>query len=190
MKTAAKGDQSLLQDPSALSLGASALYVLVAIASALAFREARTRGDREWQARAFAGLCVLFLLLAASRITGAEEWLRDSLRTWLRSQDRYRERREVQSLAGAAVIVAGAAISSAWFYRTVRNRRSRRGIAAMIALGSGGGMILLIILRMISFHPIDRLLYGFKFNWVIDIGTSLAVLGAALYCIRRPDPRR
>lgn len=164
--------------------------MFVAIASALAFLESGRRGPSNWHAKAWAGLAVLFLLLAASRIAGAEEWLRDSVRAWLRAQDQYRGRREVQSLAGAAIVAVGAAIFAVWFYRTVRNRRSRRGIAAMIALGSGGGMIFLIVLRMISFHPIDRLLYGFKLNWVIDIGTSLAVLGAALYCLRVSGPDR
>jgi len=87
-------------------------------------------------------------------------------------------------------MAVGAAIFAAWFYRTVRKRRSRPGIAVMVALGSAGGMIFLLMLRMVSFHPIDRLLYGLKLNWVVDIGTSLAVLGAALYYVTRRGVHR
>ncbi len=45
-------------------------------------------------------------------------------------------------------------------------------------------MIGLMMLRIISLHMIDRLLFGpLKLNWVFDIGSTLAVLAAALYYI-------
>jgi hypothetical protein len=46
-------------------------------------------------------------------------------------------------------------------------------------------MLFLVILRVISLHMIDRLLFGpLKLNWIGDIGASLVVLGAAIYYMK------
>jgi hypothetical protein len=43
-------------------------------------------------------------------------------------------------------------------------------------------MVLVMGLRVISYSPLDRLLYGpLKLNWVGDIGAAAVVLGAAGY---------
>jgi hypothetical protein len=45
-------------------------------------------------------------------------------------------------------------------------------------------MIGLIILRLISLHALDQLLFGsLKLNWVGDLGAAAAVFGSALYYI-------
>ena len=45
---------------------------------------------------------------------------------------------------------------------------------------AGALMLGLLILRFVSLHAIDRLLYGsLKLNWVGDIGASCAILLAA-----------
>lgn len=54
-------------------------------------------------------------------------------------------------------------------------------MAVIIAVGCAAGMVFLLLLRILSLHSVDDVLYGpLKLNWVGDVGMSLAVLGCAI----------
>jgi hypothetical protein len=127
-------------------------------------------------------LAVLFAVLIASRTFGIEEALRDASREALQSSGSYSDRRSVQSMIAAFVLVIAGSLAIWLLVRASRVLRRRRDIAVIVALASGGGMLFLITLRMISLHAIDRALYGaLKLNWFGDLGATALVLAAAIY---------
>lgn len=66
-----------------------------------------------------------------------------------------------------------------------RNLWGRRNMAVLVSVLAAFAMLLLMALRLASLHAPDALLYGtFNLNWLIDIGSSLAVLGGAVTYIR------
>lgn len=167
---------------SVLSLVASLYYLLVVIACAMAASTAVTRGQPTWHKSGWLGLAVLFALLMAMRGLGLEEWLRDTVRGTMRSDGSYEGRREFQSILVAIVLVVTSVVGFWWLYRVTRGIRGRRNVALVVALASGGAMAFLVLLRLVSLHAIDRVLYGpFKLNWFGDLGTSSVVVLAALF---------
>ena len=75
-----------------------------------------------------------------------------------------------------ALTILLALMVRAWF-RTQGKPRERALATAHLAAAA---MLGLIAIRLISFHPVDSLLYGgMRLNWWIDIGLSLLVGGAA-----------
>ena len=98
----------------------------------------------------------------------------------------------MQALIVSVVICVMGALGFTWIYRARTLVKGRRNIATLIAQASGGAMLVLVVLRLISLHAIDRVLYGtFKINWIGDVGTSLLVLAAAAYYVNlfRPQSR-
>ncbi|MEM9310795.1 MAG: hypothetical protein AAGA34_05050 [Pseudomonadota bacterium] len=170
--------------PSALSLAAAALYALVALSCVWAANSAARVRARSWHWRGWVALVILFLVLFILRVTMAEDVLRNSLRTILRASEAYDNRRDWQALvvAGVGLVVAGLA---AWLsYRALQGSRRRPDVALMLALAAGFAMIGLVVLRLVSFHWVDRVLNGpLKLNWLGDIGSSLVVLGAASFYV-------
>lgn len=169
---------------SALSLTAAVLYVGVALACMAACGVAASRRQPIWNRKVWLALALLFLLLFVLRGFALEEAIRTALRNELRTDGLYDGRRSVQGIIAAALILLFGAAGSFLFLRAVRSVRGRRNTATMAALAAGGAMIFLVLLRIVSLHMIDRALYAFKFNWVIDIGTTMVVLGGAIYYIR------
>lgn len=164
-----------------LSLAATVLYSGVALSCMAAAGTAVKARQPRWNLRVWIALAGLFVLLLVLRGFGIEEWIRTVLREWLRADGSYSGRRFGQGLSISAVLLVLAAVFF-WLVRSSKKVRGRRNIATMAALVSGGAMIVLIVLRTISLHMIDTLLYGpFKLNWVVDIGSSFVVLGAAAY---------
>ena len=151
-------------------------YCVTALACGLAWRASR-RGF-------WLGLGGVFLALVAWRFAGAEDLLRDGLRTQLATRDLYAGRRAIQGVIAGLVLLAGAGVG-AWLWR----RRSRPGARqraqgwAELALAGLGGLILL---RLISFSPIDRLLYGgpVHLNWFLE-GGLVAVCAMAAFSVWR-----
>ena len=159
--------------------------MLVALASMAACGTATTSGQPRWNRRVWLALAILFLLLIILRGFGIEEWLRDAMRDALRSGGNYAERRSTQSVIASIVLLLVGAAGFWWLYRTTQRLRGRRNLATVIALASGLAMTFLVLLRLISLHMIDRLLYGsIKLNWIMDFGTTMAVLAAAIYYVR------
>lgn len=172
-------------DVTIFSLAATVLYAGVALAAMAACGTAATTGQTRSNRRIWAALAVLFVVLIILRGFGIEEAIRDGLRSLMRSDGSYAERRAVQGIAVSVVLAAVAALGFGWLYRATRTVRGRRNVACMVALAAGAAMTFLVVLRVVSLHAIDQLLYGaFKLNWIGDIGSSLVVLGAAIYYMR------
>jgi hypothetical protein len=170
---------------SILNLAASGIYgcvVMMCLAAALTAHRSRQMPRHVWT---WLLLALFFAALVALRLFEVEEAVRDSLRAAMRAEGSYDQRRDIQRPIVAAIIVLACASTLGLLYRTTRIVRGRRNVARVAALVAALAMLVLMTLRMISLHAIDALLYGpVKLNWVIDLGASLAVLGAAAYYTR------
>ena len=193
----AGGTSKIAGFSSSYSLIAASLYLVVSAAGVGAFLTANSRPGIGWHARVWAGRAVIFALLALFRFIGLEEFIRDALRDWLRSQGNYEARRTIQRPIAAGLIVVAAAAAAIIFYRAAQVLRKagalhgRRALAAMIGFACTAAMIILVVLRLISLSPIDALLYGpLKLNWIADIGLTLAAMGAALFYVKVARSRR
>ena len=171
--------------PSILSLTAAAIYVVVTIACLIAAGVAKNRRQPLRHGRIWVAIAVAFVALAAVRVTGLEDLLRESLREALRADAAYADRRAVQRPL-AAIALAGVSLGAMiLLWRQSRSVRGRRNVALLVATGATMVMGLLIALRIISLHQVDSLLYGpLKLNWAIDLGASALVLGSAALYVR------
>lgn len=178
--------------PSLLSQIAASAYVLVGImcfcASAAAMRFPRSA----WHWRAWALVGVIFLLFALMRFFSVEEVLRDELRSSLHAQSSYGERGNVQRafLAGFLVICSFPII---YFIISKEKNLKFLGSATInLAVLSCSLMIILMIIRTISWHDIDKILYGpLKINWFLDLGLTCATLCfAVIYAYQAFQPPR
>ncbi|MCK9541351.1 MAG: hypothetical protein M0R03_04890 [Novosphingobium sp.] len=114
------------------------------------------------------------------RLHGAEDLLRNALREVLRADGSYAARRVIQAPAAAAVLLGFSAFAALFAARALRVSRGRRARAVNHAFLALAVMAGLIALRIVSFHPIDALLYRpLHLNWVIDIGATAAVVWSA-----------
>jgi len=179
--------------PTTLSLAVSGLYAAVVLISLAAAGVALQRGQQRWHALAWVLLALLFAGLAVLRVYGVEEALRDDMRVLLVHDGVYDQRRSFQRPVAATAVVLIALGAFAWVYRGFRQVQGRRNAAVLIACASAFAMIGLVVLRLISLSPIDRVLYGpAKLNWILDPATSLLVLGSAAYyawLVSRQSPR-
>lgn len=170
---------------SAFNLAAVGLYLLASFVAAAGLFGALRFRQAGWHVRTWLLIVILFAALAALRGLGLEDFWQDALRNMMRADGAYQDRRAFQRPLAAGVIAAAGLIAFLWVYRGFRSVRGRRNVAVMVAAASAFVMIALVALRLISLHPVDALLYGpFKLNWIIDIGTSLIVLGASLTYLR------
>lgn len=168
-----------------LSLAAIGLYALVSLACMAACGTAAKLGQATWNRNAWLGLAALFVVLIALRGLGVEDMIRDAMRTELRSDGSYDTRRFGQGIVVSIVLAVVSVAGMFWGYRLSRRSRGRRNQTTLAALAAGGVMVFLVVLRVISLHMIDRLLFGpLKLNWIGDIGASLVVLGAAIYYMK------
>ncbi len=168
--------------PSMLSLVASGLYgavalaCLAAVAAALCFRQ---MPGHVWT---WLLLALFFGVLIALRLASAEEWLRAALRDCLRESGHYGDRRSLQALLVAAILVIAGTGAMLVLHRWARHLRGCRNLARLAGVLGAAAMVFLMALRLASLHLVDALLFGpVKLNWLIDIGASLAVLVAASY---------
>jgi hypothetical protein len=169
-------------EPSVLSLIAAAFYGAVVVSCVLALTAAHDRRQIRWHVTGWSVLALLFIILAAMRIFAIEDILREGMRLLLRAEGSYDSRRSVQGPIFATFFLIAAAIGAFWFYRVTRTIRGRRNIAAMLAIASGCSLVFLLVLRIVSLHAMDELLYGpLKLNWVVDLGSSAVVLAAGFY---------
>ncbi|MEE4540298.1 MAG: hypothetical protein V2J51_17620 [Erythrobacter sp.] len=174
-------------DPSLLSLVAAGFYIAVAFATVAAAFRARRSGQASAHAIVWIALAFLFVVLAVSRMLGLEDLLEQHLREGLRGRGSYDDRGGMQSVL-VATLIAATGIGSFAFLLFARGRsllRGRRNLAVLIAGSAGMALILLVALRVLSFHQTDALLYGpLKLNWIIDLGASVTVIAAALFYVR------
>lgn len=173
-----------------LSLIAAGLYAFVAVSCAAAAATAVSRRQRHWHIYAWTALSALFCGLMISRIAGFEELARSMLREELRGGGAYEGRRDFQTRIVAMLLSVGAIGALIWFYRAGRALHGRRNMATIAALGAGAGMLLLIALRLISLHAIDKILFGpLKINWFADLGISVLIMTAGAFYFRHVRSR-
>lgn len=168
--------------PSMFSFFAVAFYGVVALSAMCALANAISHRQISWHVATWGMIAVLFLTLAMMRMFAFEDLLREELRLALRVEGTYDDRRALQGPLFAALFVVAAVITGVWFYHVSRTIHGRRNIATMIAAGCALGMIFLVLVRIVSLHSVDYLLYGpFKLNWIIDLGASVAVMACGVY---------
>jgi len=160
-----------------LSLVACLIYVAVAGTCSLAAIASQTSTSRRFWVMG----AVFFLALATLRFTGIEAYVTNGLRGWLYEAGTYQDRRDIQRPLAAGAVVA---LSGALFFFYWKRPKPRAGprewskFWGMLGIVAMGGVI---AMRLISFHELDRLLYGpIKMNWILDIGSSALVMWAAL----------
>lgn len=171
--------------PSVLSLAAAGVYGFVMLACIVAGIAASRGRQMRRHVRAWLLIALLFAVFMALRLTAAEEMLRETVRASLRASGEYGERRNIQALIVSAMIAAAGIGMLGWIYKATRNLQGRRNLARLAANLAAVAMIFLLALRIASLHLIDTLLYGpLKLNWVIDIGSSMVVMAAAVYYTR------
>ncbi|MEZ5687679.1 MAG: hypothetical protein R3E21_02685 [Caenibius sp.] len=163
------------------------LFYLCAMMAALAAARWGHQARRPFsEAGHWFAVAAFLAALALSRVLQVEENMQQALRHMLVTGGQYQGRGAFQSVL-AAVCLLGIGLAAFIALRSLvaspagSVRRclawSRLAILAMVGL---------IGLRMISYHPVDALLYGGPhLNRVIDVGATLAIGWAALaYCIR------
>ncbi|GAA0266841.1 hypothetical protein GCM10009127_03020 [Alteraurantiacibacter aestuarii] len=182
-----------------LGLIAVGLYAAVALA-AMGAALAGHFGKRPWKdGAAWIFASIFMLLLAAMRLTNAEDRIRQFLRVMIKANGEYGHRWEYQAPLTAIVVVLAAAGLVAAFYLVKRWQRQGKELSqTVIAQLAMLGFVPLFGLRIVSLHLTDRLLYAgpLRLNWLIDIGLTLTIGGAAilyiLHCKRgaHADARR
>ncbi|QFT75966.1 hypothetical protein [Erythrobacter sp. THAF29] len=175
-----------------LSVVAASLYLAVAGACTFAANTASRYRQPPLYVRSWMLIALFFAVLVSLRLFLIEDLLEFRLRELAHEQGFYNERRvgQISIMIGLFALASLAAI--VMVRKALRLSRGRRDQALFAAKVACSTMVLLICLRLVSLHVIDALLYGpLKLNWLIDIGTSLAVLGCALVYIRlvRASPK-
>lgn len=172
----------MAEGPSVLSLMTAGLYVVVVLCCALAARAASAHRQLPTHGRTWVLAALLFAVLALLRVFALEELWRNSLRAALYLEGAYDERRSFQKPIVAAIVAIASGLAFWWVYRFARIVKGRRNMAVTVAQSFAFAMVVLLVLRLISLHAIDALLYGaLKINWLVDIGSSLIVGASAVY---------
>lgn len=167
--------------PTALSLAAAVIYIGVSVLCVLAWVGAR-KGTAKASPSRFGWLAIagLFVCLALSRILVIEDRFDEFLRDVARESGAYEGRTAWQGPLSVAAILLVLLVVPILARNWARSRGDKRRQALGMAQLAAFAMLGLIALRLISFHPIDSLLYGgLRLNWWFDIGLSLLVGTAA-----------
>lgn len=176
-----------------LGLAAAALYAVTAMLALLAAMKAKPAPV--WHRTVWLVAAGLFTACALSRLFGLEEGLRLLLRGELRDEHIYSARREYQSVIASVIIVVASLAAFVGAATVFRSGVLKSGGLSRIALAAGfacATMALLILVRVVSLHALDVLIYrGPRLNWIVDIGTTVAVGTLAwLYAARMGRSRR
>lgn len=167
--------------PTALSLAAAAIYIGVSVLCMLAGTS--SRGGAASASRLQPGwfsIAGLFVILALSRILVIEDRFDEYLRDLARESGAYEGRTAWQGPLSVAAILLVLLVVPILARNWARSRGDKRRQALGIAQLAAFAMLGLIALRLISFHPVDSLLYGgLRLNWWFDVGLSLLVGFAA-----------
>jgi len=147
-------------------------------ALALWARSRTTSASRRWSL-----IAALFLALAVWRLSAGEMRLQGDLRDWMRASGFYEQRHNYQALLTLAIIAgAGLALYRVFFVGGF----SRPTLALNAALG----LMLFSLLRLISLHQFDSLLFRLgpiHINYLIDLGlTATAAILALLEGLEIP----
>lgn len=187
---------------SPMALIASFGYLVAGLAACVAavatFRRARSHGRHAAalirDTKAWSAVCCSFGIFFFMRVLQVEDRFRSIARGWLMEEHGYSKRWDWQAPAAALlVLVISAALFVIWLRRGQRRERNPRlPMALRLALGAVGTMIVLIMLRLVSLHAIDTILYrGPRLNWVLDTANTVTViLTGAVTVIREIRPKK
>lgn len=175
---------------SILSLIAASFYLVVLAGCMAAYIAARRFSQPSSHWRTWALVAIGFLVLALLRLVGFEDAAREALRHLLALEGSYDNRRSFQRPVAAGILAVASAMVALGLMRQWQLARGRRNVAVVIALAGLTVMVAMLGLRLVSLHQIDMLLYGpLKLNWVMDLGASVTVLGAAVMYVRYVSQR-
>lgn len=164
----------------AAAYGVTAVLCMVA---GLAGSQADRTGVR-WKA-----IAVVFSILAALRFTHSEKLLQNAAREWLKTLGTYQDRSTVQALIGLAVTVALALAIVRICSCAPREHKQIGHPHLLVAL-----LLFVIILRWVSWHPTDRLLYTaigpIHFNHLLDGGLTFVISMLGITQIRHIRHKR
>ncbi|MEM6475498.1 MAG: hypothetical protein AAF687_04965 [Pseudomonadota bacterium] len=164
-----------------LSLVAAGIYVGVILSCLIALVASVLKRQAPGHWRVWALLAVFFAVLTVLRLLDQEEIWRDQLRDMARGSELYENRVGYQMPIVAGFVVLASFGAVAWLVKSFRTAIGRRNKAIVIAQVGALVMMITFALRMISYSPLDRFLYGpLKLNWIGDIGSSLLVAACAL----------
>lgn len=177
--------------PSLFSLAAAGLYLAVIASAILASLGAGRRREPSWHLFVWLAVAAVFLGLAIVRVFAFEEIARAFFRGILQAEGAYEKRRAVQEPLFAIIFATASAILAGFVYFVANRVRGAGNVLTTIAGGCAGGMVFLLILRILSLHAVEELLYGpLKLNWVSDIGMSLVAMGCAVRYLSAPPSVR
>ena len=156
-------------------------YALVA---GLAVHAAMRARANLWPRRAVWGwlaVAVIFIGLIAFRLTNGEDLTRQALRDLLMERHYYESRRALQRpLAALLVLATSVAIFAAW--RWWPRGEGRPATLLRVGILAAAAYVPLNLLRIVSLHDVDRLLYARPVppNWIVDFALTLIAGGCAL----------
>lgn len=146
---------------------------------------------RHWRApgsdRLFWSLVTMFFaLLVVSRVTGFEDLVRASMKAALDSGGRYSARRPIQAAIAVGAAAMGAVVAYFSWRKLLDGKPRPIASALSLALAGSWAMAGLVVMRLISLHQIDRLLYsGPHLNRFADPAAAIVVCaGAWSYVLR------
>ena len=178
-----------MEELTLLSMAGAGLYLLASMTCILAGSVQGQVTDKKRKKWFWFVIAVAFVLLAVSRIFGIEEAISLGLKAEFIAKEEYSQRRGWQRwfVAGALLIAAGFCF---WLLRRSIFRKSpgswRQNLVILAVIGLGT----IVLLRIISFHATDKLLYGLRLNWILDPGLTLLVIAMALLTVRELREKR
>jgi uncharacterized membrane protein (UPF0136 family) len=182
-------------DPTAIGWLTTFSYVLatgLCLASSRAISRASSREtgvpDDRGEARLWLALTIAMALLGINKQLDLQTLLTEVGRTVARQQGWYQRRHHVQLIF--AIIFTAAAVAGAVLLVFLARRQ---GAGVRVALFGGTLLIGFIVVRMLSFHNIDRLLGQHWGEWttsaLCELGGIACIAlgaGASLWKLRRP----
>lgn len=172
---------------SPMALIASFGYLVACLAAfgAAFFLQAKAGGDSRnpnqivRQVKAWLVVGGSFVLFLVMRVLQVEDRLRSAGRAMVIQEHGYSKRWDWQAPAAALLVIL---IFTALFFMWVRRSRSKGRHAQLpmtvrLAFAAVGAMFVLIMLRLVSLHAIDSILYrGPHLNWLVDTGSTVVVI--------------
>ncbi|MGZ3411376.1 MAG: hypothetical protein ACXWJW_02990 [Xanthobacteraceae bacterium] len=149
-------------------------------------REVSGRQDSR-EARAWAAIALLFILLGISKELDLQAALTEFGRMTAVTEGWYRQRRPVQAAFVVFIIMACAILI---FVLLKWARRAHT--ATSLALAGATFVLAFVLIRAVSFHDIDRVIFTrfllARWNWIIEMG-GIAIVLIASEWRKRADNR-
>lgn len=175
--------------PTRLSMLAALAYlVATALTLAVAWRSRVRPSSTPAAWRWWLAVAACFVVLAAIRLTNADQALHDHIRDWAERDGIYGERHDLQipvTLAGLTGLFGMFvwAIVRGWTFDRVVLARS----ATLV-------LLVLVVLRMVSLHAVDAFLYRavgpVRVNYLLDTGLTFSVIALAAAEWLQPPKRQ